>query len=59
MEDVADRILDAILPREPWKNDTRPRLKEVALTMLDEMDEDTVEECLTTVVSVIQAEYGE
>lgn len=60
MEELAQQIVDSHKPNEGWwKGDSEQRLVEVALTMLEEMDPDTVEECFGTIVAVISAEYGE
>jgi len=60
MEDLAAEIVAKHEPAEGWrKSDSEQRLCEVALTMLEEMDPDTVDECFETIVSVVETEYGE
>lgn len=60
MEDLAQEIIDELKPSQGWwKSDSEQQLKEVALTMLEEMDPDTVSECMSTIASVMSAEYGE
>lgn len=60
MEDLAQQIVASHEPSDGWwRSDSEQRLREVALTMLEEMDPDTVEECFGTIVSVMSAEYGE
>ena len=60
MEDIANEIVSLHEPRQGWaKPDSEQKLQEVALTMLEEMDPDTVEECFGTIVSVIEAEQSE
>jgi hypothetical protein len=60
MEDVAKRIVDGLEPADGWwKSDAEEKLLEVTLTMLEDMDEDTVEECVGTIAGVMRSEYGE
>lgn len=60
MEDIAAEIVSSHEPSSGWRNiESEQRLMEVVLAMLEEMDLDTVDESFTTIVSVIQAEYGE
>lgn len=60
MEEIAERIVAAIEPSEGWwRGDTQEVLEDVAVTMLEDMDEDTVEECLHRIVSQVREEYGE
>lgn len=60
MEEIAQRIVNDINRGQEWQgSDSEQKLVEVALTMLEEMDEDTVEECMTTIYGVAAEEYGE
>lgn len=60
MEDTAKEIVSNLEPPAGWwQSDSAARLQEVALAMLEEMDPDTVEECMTTIFGVVSAEYGE
>lgn len=60
MEDIAAEIVAAHEPSEGWQNsDSEQLLREIAETMLDEMDVDTVEECFETIAAVMKAEHGE
>lgn len=60
MEDIAERIISELEPSDGWwKNDTEETLRDVAVTMLEDMDEDSVENCLHRVISSLREEYGE
>lgn len=52
MEDVAERIVADLEPTFGWWPSAAAELKDVALTMLQDMDEDSVEECLGSALRV-------
>jgi hypothetical protein len=59
MEDIADRIADELEPPAGWGDQgNRREIVDAALTMLDTMDEDTVEETLRGVFRAVSSEYG-
>lgn len=60
MEEIAERIVGDLAGREGFcKSDAEEKLKEVVLTMLEDMDEDTVEEIVVTIWSTAAEEHGE
>ena len=60
MEDLASEIVAGLEPPAGWSNLGSVReLEDCARTMLDEMDPDTVEECIRTMFRVVSSEYGE
>lgn len=60
MEEIAERIVGDLAGREGFlKSDAEEKLKEVVLTMLEDMDEDTVEEIVGTIWSTAAEEHGE
>lgn len=60
MDDLAAEIVDSLEPPAGWSDESsKEELAECARTMLDEMDPDTVEECMRTMFRVVSAEYGE
>lgn len=60
MEDLAEQIVVDLEPPAGFQfEDSLRQLKECALAMLEEMDPDTVEECMRTIFRVVSSEYGE
>jgi hypothetical protein len=58
MEDLAEQLVADLEPADGWRrNSSEHKLFEVALAMLEELDPDTVEECFTTIVSVLKGEF--
>lgn len=60
MQTLVKQIVSELEPPAGWRLDTSvSELEDCAATLLEELDPDTVEECMRTIFRVVSSEYGE